>query len=72
VRRIGVLLPAAANDPDYQAWFGAFLEALAQSGWTIGADRYPLELQSRWQLERAGLSSSAAGIIKQFRRSKIP
>jgi hypothetical protein len=25
MRRIGVLLPAAANDPDYQVWFGASL-----------------------------------------------
>jgi hypothetical protein len=36
MRRIGVLLPAAADDPDYQTWLGAFLQALAQEGWTIG------------------------------------
>jgi putative ABC transport system substrate-binding protein len=32
VRRIGVLLPAAAEDPEYQARVGAFLQALALSG----------------------------------------
>src|SRR5262245_52392502 len=36
MRRIGVLLPASADDPDYQAWLGAFQQALAQSGWIIG------------------------------------
>ena len=35
VRRIGVLL-AAADDPVYQTQFGAFLQALGQSGWIIG------------------------------------
>jgi putative ABC transport system substrate-binding protein len=36
VRRIGVILPAAADDKEFQIWTGAFLQALAQSGWTIG------------------------------------
>jgi putative tryptophan/tyrosine transport system substrate-binding protein len=36
MRRIGVLLPAAADDPVWQARVGAFLQALAQSGWIIG------------------------------------
>jgi putative ABC transport system substrate-binding protein len=35
VRRIGVLLPAAADDPEWQARVGAFLQALALLGWTI-------------------------------------
>ena len=30
VRRVGVLLPAAADDPVWQARIGAFLQALAQ------------------------------------------
>ena len=45
VRRIGVLLPAAAGDAQYQAWFGAFLQALAQSGWTIGRN---VAIDARW------------------------
>jgi len=28
VRRVGVLLPATSDDAQYQAWFGAFLQAL--------------------------------------------
>ena len=36
VRRIGVILPATANDTEFQIWMGAFLQALAQLGWTIG------------------------------------
>src|SRR5260370_4664670 len=36
IRRIGVLLPATADDADFQAWLGAFQQALAQSGWIIG------------------------------------
>jgi putative tryptophan/tyrosine transport system substrate-binding protein len=36
VRRIGILLPAAADDAEYQARVGAFLQGLQQSGWTIG------------------------------------
>jgi len=36
VRRIGILLPAAADDAEYQARVGAFLQGLQQSGWSIG------------------------------------
>ena len=35
VRRIGVLLPFAATDPQLQAWVGALLQSLALSGWII-------------------------------------
>ena len=45
VRRIGVLLPAAADDPDFQAWFGAFLQELAQLGWSIGRN---VRIDTRW------------------------
>ena len=36
MRRIGMLLTAAADDPESLARFGEFLQALAQLGWTIG------------------------------------
>jgi putative tryptophan/tyrosine transport system substrate-binding protein len=32
MRRIGVLVPTAADDPVFQAWVGAFLQGLALSG----------------------------------------
>jgi putative tryptophan/tyrosine transport system substrate-binding protein len=35
VRRIGVLLPFSATDPQIQAWVGALLQSLALSGWII-------------------------------------
>jgi putative ABC transport system substrate-binding protein len=38
VRRIGVLLPIAKDDPDYQPWVGAFLKALQQLGWIDGGN----------------------------------
>ena len=36
VRRIGVLLPATADDLDMQARLAAFHQGLALLGWTIG------------------------------------
>jgi ABC-type uncharacterized transport system substrate-binding protein len=45
VRRIGVLLPATADDSQSQAWVGAFLQALALSGWTIGRN---VRIETRW------------------------
>src|SRR6516164_2109715 len=45
VRRIGVLLNAAADDSDFQAWVGAFQQALAQSGWIIGRN---VRIDTRW------------------------
>jgi ABC transporter substrate binding protein len=45
MRRVGVLLPAAADDAVYQTWVGAFLQGLALSGWTIGRN---VRIDTRW------------------------
>jgi len=45
VRRIGILLPAAADHSEYQARVGVFLQGLAQLGWTIGRN---VRIDSRW------------------------
>jgi putative ABC transport system substrate-binding protein len=45
MRRIGVLLPAAADDAAYQARVGAFLQALAPFGWTVGRN---VLIDTRW------------------------
>jgi putative ABC transport system substrate-binding protein len=45
MRRVGVILPAAANDAEFQAWVGAFLQGLAQSNWIIGRN---LRIEMRW------------------------
>ena len=45
VRRIGVILPATSSDTEFQTWLGAFLQALAQLGWTIGRN---MSVDIRW------------------------
>jgi ABC-type uncharacterized transport system substrate-binding protein len=45
VRRIGVLMPAAADDPVFQDRVGAFLQGLERSGWTIGRN---VRIDTRW------------------------
>jgi putative tryptophan/tyrosine transport system substrate-binding protein len=45
LRRIGVLLPATADDAEYQARVGAFLQGLEQSGWSIGRN---VRIDTRW------------------------
>jgi ABC-type uncharacterized transport system substrate-binding protein len=45
VRRIGILLPAASDDAEFQARVGAFLQGLQQSGWTIGRN---VRIDTRW------------------------
>ena len=44
-RRIGVLIALAANDPDAQARYAAFLQVLQQLGWTEGRN---LRIDTRW------------------------
>ena len=50
MRRIGVLLPAAADDAEFQARVGAFLQELPQSGWTIGRN---VRIDTRWATANA-------------------
>src|SRR6202049_1554725 len=45
VRRIGVLLNASADDAEYQARLGAFLQGLQQAGWAIGRN---IRIETRW------------------------
>ena len=45
MRRIGVLMASAADDPEYQARMMAFQQALAQLGWTEGRN---LRIDARW------------------------
>jgi putative ABC transport system substrate-binding protein len=50
VRRIGVLLPAAADDAEFQACVGAFLQALALLGWSIDRN---VRIDIRWATANA-------------------
>jgi putative tryptophan/tyrosine transport system substrate-binding protein len=45
MRRIGVLMALAADDPDAQMRIGAFLQALPQLGWTVGRN---VQIDMRW------------------------
>jgi ABC-type uncharacterized transport system substrate-binding protein len=56
VRRIGVLLGAAADDLQFQTWVGAFLQGLALSGWTIGRN---VRIDMRWAPNAADLNRHA-------------
>jgi putative tryptophan/tyrosine transport system substrate-binding protein len=61
VRRIGVLLPAAANDPEFQARILAFQQGLEQSGWSIGRN---IQLDMRWATpDAAKIRQQAAELV---------
>ena len=45
MRHIGLLLPASADESEFQARIGAFLQGLALSGWTVGRN---VRLEYRW------------------------
>src|SRR5215470_14415621 len=45
VRRIGVLMQTAADDPEASVNLAAFLEGLKESGWTLGRN---LQIDYRW------------------------
>src|SRR5262249_35026957 len=45
VRRIGVLMNLAADDPEGQARLAAFLQGLQEAGWTVGRNA---QIDIRW------------------------
>jgi putative tryptophan/tyrosine transport system substrate-binding protein len=50
VRRIGVLMAATADDPEYQTRMGAFQQGLALLGWTDGRN---VRIDTRWATTNA-------------------
>ncbi len=50
MRHIGVLMAAAADDPEYQARVGAFLQGLQQLGWVDGRN---VRIDTRWATTNA-------------------
>ena len=63
MRRIGVLVPYAENDPEAKARFAAFLQGLQQSGWTDGGN-------VRIDAQRAGYRAQLAGGVRQARQRR--
>src|SRR5262249_28433838 len=61
VRRIGVLVPAAAGDPVFLARVGAFLQGLAVLGWSIGRN---VRVDTRWAItDAAEIRRHAAELV---------
>jgi putative ABC transport system substrate-binding protein len=61
MRRIGVLMPAAANDPEFQARMRAFQQRLEESGWSIGRN---IQLNMRWTTpDAAKIRQQAAELV---------
>jgi ABC-type uncharacterized transport system substrate-binding protein len=58
VRRIGVLLNAPADNPDFQAWVGAFRQALQELGWVDGRN---VLIDIRWAI--ADIRRQAAELV---------
>jgi hypothetical protein len=50
VRRIGILVPSASDNAEFQARVGAFLQGLAVLGWTIGCN---VRIDTRWATPNA-------------------
>jgi putative tryptophan/tyrosine transport system substrate-binding protein len=60
MRRIGMLLPATADDAEFQARVGAFLQGLALLGWTIG---HNVRIDTRWATaDAANIRQHAAAL----------
>jgi putative ABC transport system substrate-binding protein len=50
MRRVGVLMASAADDAQFQFWFGAFVQGLGQLGWTDGRN---VRIDTRWATSNA-------------------
>jgi putative ABC transport system substrate-binding protein len=61
VRRVAVLLPAAADDAEFQTFYGALLQTLAQLGWSIGSN---VQVDVRWATgNAANIRKHAAELV---------
>ena len=66
MRRVGILVSATADDPEFQARVGAFLQGLQQLGWSIGRN---VHIDTLRQSRR---SSQARGGIGRARARRHP
>ena len=57
IHRIGALLPAPKDDPDYQPWIGDFLKALRELGWINGRN---VRIDIHWATNPAEIRKQAA------------
>jgi len=76
VRRIGVLLPATANDAEFQTRLAVFLQELVQLGWSEG---HNVRIDTRWattdaaaiRRHAAELAALAPDVILAFGSSTV-
>ena len=68
MRRIGVLVAATAEDPDYQARIAAFQQGLEQLGWSDGRN---VHIDTRWATTKPD-ESQARGRISCARAGRHP
>ena len=64
MRRIGVLMPFAESDPEYQDSVASFRDALVKLGWVEGRN---LRIDYRWA-GSCGPASAAGGLSAAFFR----
>jgi putative tryptophan/tyrosine transport system substrate-binding protein len=77
MRRIGVLIPAPADDREYQARLAAFLGGLQQLGWIDGRN---VRIDTRWAADDADLIRKYAGelvalgpdVVMAFTSTAVP
>ena len=56
IRRVGVLMHTAADEPESQARLAAFLQGLQEAGWEVSRN---IRVDTRWSTDpRAGLVTS--------------
>jgi putative ABC transport system substrate-binding protein len=60
IRRIGVLVNLAADDPEAQTRIGAFQQGLQELGWTIGRN---VRIEYRWAANLADVAGYAAELV---------
>src|SRR4029077_4015769 len=60
VRRIGVLMPLTADDPEDQARLAAFLQGLQETGWSVGRN---MRIDTRWGGDADHLRRSAVELV---------
>jgi len=61
VRRVGVLMHSAADEPEAQARFAAFLQGLQEAGWAVGRN---VRIDTRWSVgDNARLSRDAVELV---------
>ena len=69
MRRIGVLMTTAADDPEGQARLAAFVQGLQQLGWTDGRN---VRIDTRWAAGDADAHSQIRGGIGRARAGRHP